>query len=86
MYKYIIDENQKDMRLDKALVFLRSDLSRTYIGKLIDESRCLVNGKVAKASYKLALNDVVEIDIPETKLYIIMFFGKNFILIENDSS
>ena len=67
MYKYIITSTQKDMRLDKALVFLRSDLSRTYIGKLIDESRCLVNGKVAKASYKLAVNDVIEIDIPEIK-------------------
>ena len=67
MYRYIIDSTQKDMRLDKALVFLNPDLSRTYVGKLIDEGRCLVNGKVAKASLKLCENDVVEIDIPEVK-------------------
>ena len=67
MYKYIIDSTQKNMRLDKALVFLNPELSRTYVGKLIDEGRCLVNGKVAKASLKLSENDVVEIDIPEVK-------------------
>ena len=67
MYKYIITEEQKNMRLDKALVFLLSSLSRNYVGKLIDEERCLVNGKVVKASYKLAVNDVVEIDVPEVK-------------------
>ena len=67
MYKYIITEEQKNMRLDKALVFLLPDLSRTYIGKLIDEGKCSVNGKEAKASLKLDLNDVVEIDVPEVK-------------------
>ena len=67
MYKYIITEEQKNMRLDKALVFLLPDMSRTYLGKLIDEGKCLVNGKEAKASYKLSENDVVEIDVPEVK-------------------
>ena len=67
MYKYIINEEQKNMRLDKALVFLLTDYSRTYISKLIDEGHCLVNGKVAKASLKLAENDVVEIVVPEVK-------------------
>jgi len=55
------------MRLDKALVFLLPDLSRTYIGKLIDEGACQVNGKPAKASYKLSLDDVIEFDVPEVK-------------------
>jgi len=67
MYKYIISAEQKNMRLDKALVFLLTDMSRTYISKLIDEGKCLVNGKVGKASYKLSENDVVEIDVPEVK-------------------
>ena len=67
MYKYIISTEQKDMRLDKALVFLLTDYSRTYISRLIEEGHCLVNGKIAKASLKLSENDVVEIDVPEVK-------------------
>ena len=67
MYKYIISTEQKDMRLDKALVFLLTDYSRTYISRLIEEGHCLVNGKIAKASLKLNENDVVEIDVPEVK-------------------
>ena len=67
MYKYIINSEQKNMRLDKALVFFLPEHSRTYVSKLIDEGHCLVNGKNEKASYKLSENDVVEIDIPEAK-------------------
>ena len=67
MYKFIINDELNNMRLDKALVSLLSDKSRSYIGKLIDENRCLVNDKIAKASLKVFTNDVVQIDIPEVK-------------------
>lgn len=66
-YKFIIDESLASLRLDKALSLLLSDRSRTFILSLIDEDRCLLNGKVSKASQKVRINDEVIIDIPEAK-------------------
>lgn len=67
MYKYIIDETNKGERLDKVLVILLEGKTRSYIGKLIDNNKCFVNGKTAKASYKVSVNDLIEIDVPENK-------------------
>ena len=67
MNKLIVSEEYVNHRLDKFLSASLSDFSRTHIAKIIDEGHCLVNGKVAKSSLKLRLNDVVEIDIPEAK-------------------
>lgn len=65
---YIITEKQVGIRIDKVLSELNSDLSRVTVQRLIDESKVLVNGKKTKASYKVALNDKIEIfeDIPKT--------------------
>lgn len=67
MNKFITDENTQNMRLDKALVLLLPDLSRTYIAKLIDQGNAKVNDKVSKGSYKLKLGDTFSLDIPELK-------------------
>jgi 23S rRNA pseudouridine1911/1915/1917 synthase len=62
--KYIINTENKNIRLDKALTILQNDLTRTMLQKLILEGKILVNGKAEKASYKTKENDVIE--IPET--------------------
>ena len=67
MNKFVINENNVNLRLDKFLSSELADFSRTHIAKLIDEGNCLVNSKIAKASLKLKNGDVVEINIPETK-------------------
>ena len=67
MEKFIVQEHQNNMRLDKVLVAFMSDKSRSYIAKLIDDGNCLVNGKPAKASLKVRTNDAISIDIPENK-------------------
>lgn len=67
MNKFIIDENTANQRLDKFLSTELADFSRTHIAKIIDEGNCLVNSKVTKASFKLRVGDVIEINIPETK-------------------
>lgn len=64
MKKYIINTENKNIRLDKALTILQNDLTRTMLQKLILEGKILVNGKAEKASYKTKENDVIE--IPET--------------------
>lgn len=61
MKKYIINTENKNIRLDKALTILQNDLTRTMLQKLILEGKILVNGKAEKASYKTKENDVIEI-------------------------
>jgi len=65
MKKYIIQE--KEIRLDKEISKIESNLSRVTIQRMIDEGKILVNGKVVKASYKVNVGDVVTIEeeVPE---------------------
>ncbi len=51
-------------RLDRYLVDRVPFLSRTSLQRLIDEEAVLVNGRVAKASTKLRLGDVVVATLP----------------------
>ena len=67
MQTYKIDEFIANTRLDKCLANLLTDTSRTYINKLIEEGKCFVNGKIAKASLKVKIGDEIQIDIPEVK-------------------
>ena len=68
MQTFIVTFKEANERLDKALSLFRSDLSRTYIGKLIDEGKVLVNNKQEKASYKVKENDEITLlEIEETK-------------------
>lgn len=52
---------QVGMRLDKALVLLLSDVSRSHIQKLIDEGFVYVNNKPIKMSYRLQVGDVINV-------------------------
>jgi len=65
MKKYIIQE--KEIRLDKEISKIESNLSRVTIQRMIDEGKILVNGKLVKASYKVNVGDVVTIEeeVPE---------------------
>lgn len=67
MQSYIVNEFQSNQRLDKFLASVLTDSSRTYITKLIEEGKCMVNGKIAKASLKVKQGDEVNIDLPEIK-------------------
>ena len=67
MNRFVVTECEVNQRLDKYLSNHFSDYSRSHIAKIIDDAKCFVNDKVAKASLKLKLGDVVEISIPEAK-------------------
>ena len=67
MEKFVVKQQQNNMRLDKALVAFLPEKSRSFISNLIDDEKCLVNGKVAKNSLKVRAGDVIELDIPEAK-------------------
>lgn len=52
------------IRVDQFVSENISDLSRTYIKKLIDEGKITVGGKEIKASYKLQENNRVLVEVP----------------------
>jgi len=49
------------MRLDKYLKVSRIIKRRTVANEACDAGRVMVNGKVARASYDVKINDIIEI-------------------------
>ena len=68
MEHFVVTYKEANNRLDKALSLFKSDLSRSYIAKLIEEGKVLVNDKQEKASYKVKENDdILLMDIEDKK-------------------
>ena len=65
-YQFIF-EDEENMRVDKFLSEEMSDLSRSYIQKLIKEGNVFVNGKVVKANYKLSREEQITFWLPPLK-------------------
>lgn len=65
--KYVVEETNKDLRLDIYIASLNLDISRSLAQKKIKNKEILVNGKEVKESYKLKVNDEVEIIINNPK-------------------
>lgn len=65
-YEFVVDEESKSKRLDVYLNELLEDQSRSYIQSLIKDGYIKVNEKVnTSKNYKVNLDDVIIIDIPE---------------------
>ena len=63
---YKVTEKYQGERLDKYLSFCIPEKSRNYISILISEGKVSVNGKtINKASYKLSVEDSVEVELKE---------------------
>lgn len=60
--KYIVSFKEIGERFDKAVSLLNSELSRSYITKLIEEGKILLNGKQEKPSIKVKENDEIFIE------------------------
>ncbi len=56
------------MRLDKYLKVTRLIKRRTVANEACDAGRVLVNGKVARASYEIKEDDVIEIQLGQRPL------------------
>ncbi len=63
--RYDVTTEYVGMRLDRFLTEKDSEHTRSFLQKVITDGGVLVNDKPAKANYKLRLDDVVELDIPE---------------------
>lgn len=57
--------DSENIRIDTYLSVTPLGLSRSYIQKLMETDKVLVNGKVVKSSYKIKLGDNISIEIPE---------------------
>lgn len=88
--KIVVEETGE--RLDKYLV--NNDRSRSTVAKMLDGNFILVNGKIEKPSYKVKLDDVIEIkdgykenvDIVPTKMDIDIVYEDNDIIVVNKPS
>ncbi|MBT6843448.1 MAG: RluA family pseudouridine synthase [Candidatus Melainabacteria bacterium] len=66
--KITIDETGVDKRLDAFLgEHEELKLSRSYIKKLIEQGQITIDDKEKKASYKLSLDDEIDIVIPDSE-------------------
>ena len=63
-YQIKIESNNKE-RLDKFLSSYFNDMSRVQIQNIIKEGYVTLNDKPLKSSYKVELNDVINVTIPD---------------------
>lgn len=63
--EHIIHEEHVNQRIDKILVAINKEWSRTQVQTWIKEGHVLVNGREIKTNYKTSLHDQIEIMIPE---------------------
>ena len=65
VWEAAVDERGVGRRVDQWLASQEGlDLSRSYVQKLLSEQKITVNGKSAKASQRLQLDDRVKVEIP----------------------
>lgn len=64
---FTVTSEDEGKRLDVWLTDVLGSLSRSYVGKLIQQGNVTVDGKAQKAGYKLKTGDYIEICIPEPR-------------------
>ena len=62
-----INEDNVGKRIDSFIPLVQKEISRSMVQKLIEQKNIKVNGKDTKHSYKLKLNDEIEITIPQAQ-------------------
>jgi 23S rRNA pseudouridine1911/1915/1917 synthase len=66
--EHIIQENEKNERLDKVLSTINEEWSRSQVQQWIKEGNVTVNESKVKSNYKSSLGDKVIIKIPEPEI------------------
>ena len=59
----IVEQSEEKNRLDSYIASKNLELSRSMIKKLLEDGKITVNGEITKASYKVQLNDKIEIEV-----------------------
>lgn len=63
--QFTVEVQENAVRIDKYLSEKCSDISRSYLQKLLKSETVFVNGRPVKSSYKTGAGDVIELEIPE---------------------
>jgi 23S rRNA pseudouridine1911/1915/1917 synthase len=62
--EFVVPQRQQRERIDKFLAAQLEASSRSKVQKYIDDNRVLVNGEPVRASYKIAPDDRIVVEIP----------------------
>lgn len=65
--KFTVEAEYHSLRIDKYLSIVSSELSRSYIQKLIEEGRISMDQHPVKANTKIKSGAVISLDLPEPK-------------------
>ncbi len=65
--EFIVEEDNHGVRIDKYLSVIQTELSRSYIQKLIEEQRVFADDKPVKANLKVKTGTRVSILLPELR-------------------
>lgn len=63
--EFAVTAEEAGIRIDRYLSEKCSDISRSYLQKLLKEESVLVNQKAAKSNYKVNSGDQIELSVPE---------------------
>lgn len=61
---FVVSAEDEDERIDKVLTTYFSDISRSYVQKMIKEGNAYANDKVIKANYRVKEGDSIRCTIP----------------------
>lgn len=65
MQVYVVPETAIGIRIDKFLSDACSDMSRSFLQKMLKDGSVSVNSKTVKSSYKLTSGEIISFEIPE---------------------
>ncbi|WP_419883773.1 RluA family pseudouridine synthase [Peribacillus sp. B-H-3] len=93
-YTYILDDNQKNERIDKVLSSLNGEWSRTQVQQWIKEGHVTVNGSAVKTNYKgspgdeitVTIPDLVELDVLPEEMNLEIYYEDADVLVVNKPS
>lgn len=63
-FKLVVEEEYEGFRVDKLLSQYRQDLSRSYLQKLIEEGRVLIEGKKIKSGFRVSTGEQIQVSLP----------------------
>ncbi|MGB4984715.1 MAG: RluA family pseudouridine synthase [Erysipelotrichaceae bacterium] len=63
--KLIVNDGEENVRLDKYLSDQIDELSRAFIQQAIKEGHVLVNGEGQKGSYKIKVDDIIDVQMQD---------------------
>jgi 23S rRNA pseudouridine1911/1915/1917 synthase len=64
-YTFLVEQQDIDTRVDVYLSEELEECSRSYVQKLIEDNKIIVNGKNIKSNYKLKINDIIDVEVPD---------------------